>query len=374
MKKLYLLACLVALASLQLNAQAPRKVLLEDYTGTWCGYCPDGTTIMNTIVGNYPNVIGAALHNGDGMANAYSNAIDIGLNITAYPNGSIDRFKFPSEAKVGVSRSKWTTYCAQRLNVTSPCNLGIISTFNATTRVVNVTVNVGFVAAATAPAGGDLRLSCVLMEDGITGYPQSNYMGQTCSSPNPSSAWYTYPCTISNFVHDHTARYNMAGDQWGDNTVIPASVSAGQTFSKSFSYTLPSNWNANNMKVLAFVSRHHPSDAFQRDLLNANETTSLIGVVGIEEDPAAALVSTHGVYPNPISDLGSVMFQLNRADDVKVSVYNALGQYVATLIDRNLTPGQHVFYWDASEAANGLYFYEIRTTESVTTGKMLVSH
>jgi len=376
MKKLYLLSCLVALANLQVNAQAPRKVLLEDYTGTWCGYCPDGTTIMNNILANQPNVIGSADHNSDPMANAYSNAIDAGLNINAYPNGTIDRYKFPGEAYIGLSRSKWTSLCAQRLNTTSPCNVTINSTYDAGSRKIIVTVTTGFVAAYSAPAGADVRISCVLIEDGIimTSSPQKNYMGQGCSSPNPSSAWYTYPCTISNFVHDHVARVNLASSPWGEPGVVPNSVTSGQVFSKQFTYTVPTSWNDSKMKVLAFVSNYHASNQFYRDILNSNELPGLSGVVGISENPASSLVSSHSVTPNPVSDLAAVVFQLNRADHVTVNIYNALGQYVSTLTDRQLTPGQHVFYWDAINSVNGMYFYEIRTTESMITGKLLVSH
>ncbi len=376
MKKLYLAACLVAFASFQLNAQAPRHVVLEDYTGTWCGFCPDGTTIMNNIIGNYPNVIGVANHNNDPLANSYSNAIDQGLNVTAYPNGSIDRFKFPNDPKVSVSRGKWVSYCAQRLNVTSPVNVAINSSYDGTTRKVAVTVTAGFVGNVSAPAGGDLRISVVLLESGIvlSSSPQSNYMGQSCSSPNPSSQWYTYPCSISNFIHDHTARVNIANDNWGDNTVIPSSVTAGQNFTATYNYTVPASWNDAKMKVLAFVSNYHPSNPFQRDILNANETNNLNGAVGIEETAGEGLLGSHGVTPNPVSDLASVVFQLNETSNVRVNIYNALGQYVTTLTDRQLTPGQHAFYWDAVNSENGLYFYEIQTDANVVTGKILVSH
>jgi hypothetical protein len=331
---------------------------------------------MDNIVSNYTNVIGAANHNSDPLANVYSDAIDNGLQVSAYPNGSIDRYKFPNDPKVSVSRGKWVSYCAQRLNVTSPCNVNISSSFDAVSRKVAVTVTVDFVANATAPAGGDLRLSVVLIENGIilTTSPQHNYMGQGCSSPNPSSAWYTYPCNISNFIHNHVARVNLANDQWGDNTVIPSSVTAGQSFSATYNYTVPGTWNDAKMQVLAFVSNYHPTNPFLRDLLNANETDNLNGTTtGINENDNG-LLGSHGVMPNPVSDLASIVFQLNDKSHVRVNVYNALGQFVTTLTDRQLTPGQHAFYWDAINSENGLYFYEIRTDNNVVTGKILVSH
>ena len=378
MNKTLLFFAAVMTIAVTTQAQAPRKVVLEDYTGGWCGYCPRGTTIMNNLIAANPNFIGVANHNGDALANTYTNAIDAGLNVTSYPNGSIDRYKFPALSKVSMSTSYWTSYTAQRLAVTSPCNVMISSTYNSITRLVEIEVQVEFVGSATAPVGGDLRLSCVLIEDGVTGVNQKNYMGMGCADPSPSSPWYTYPCNIPNFIHDHTARINLATDVWGDPTVVPSTVSAGQSFSKSFTYTVPTNWDASKMKVLAFVTRHHPTDPFQRDMLNANETSSLNSATGIEVIESGNLVSSHSAYPNPAVDFSVVEFQLNSKDHVGVRIFNALGQEIATLINRDLSPGLHTFIWDTNKshgdaAENGLYIYEIRTSQGSLTDKIMLN-
>lgn len=31
------------------NAQTVKKVMLEDFTGTWCGWCPEGTVIVEQL-------------------------------------------------------------------------------------------------------------------------------------------------------------------------------------------------------------------------------------------------------------------------------------------------------------------------------------
>ena len=46
-----------------------KKVLIEEFTGAWCGYCPDGAHRLEKIIdSNDGNVIGVSLHNGDQMA------------------------------------------------------------------------------------------------------------------------------------------------------------------------------------------------------------------------------------------------------------------------------------------------------------------
>lgn len=374
-------------------AQAPRKVILEDFTGTWCGFCPRGTTTMNNTLAAYPNVIGMAVHNGSSNAmaigNIYANTLD-DVNTYGYPGGMVDRWKFPQQSNLVFSTSVWTSYSYNRTNVTSPVNISIASTFNSVTRQCDVTVTASFVGAATAYSGGDFRMSAILVEDGITGtgvgYNQTNYLGQGCSSPDPNSPWYTFPCTIVGFVHDHVARYNMAGgtaaQAWGLSGVVPNSVSAGQSFTHTFTYTLPTAWNDQKMKVVAFVSNYHPTNVNQRDILNANETIDLNSTVGVNEITDGNLIGSHSCYPNPFNpnkiDLAHVKFQLNKADNVSVKFFNALGQEIITLVDRDLTPGEHIFYWDARTkngdfSENGVYIYEIRSSEGAISGKMLLN-
>ena len=38
-----------------------KKVLLEEFTGSWCGYCPSGAEILQNLMNSY-SVIGVALH------------------------------------------------------------------------------------------------------------------------------------------------------------------------------------------------------------------------------------------------------------------------------------------------------------------------
>lgn len=371
MKKITLL--LIAFVStISAFAQAPKKVLLEDFTGTWCGFCPRGKTVMEDCMNTYPNVIGITDHNGDGLANAFSNAIDAGLAIAAYPNGSVDRFLFSGETTVGMSTSKWKSKCASRLLTTTPVAVNFTSTYNSTTRALSVTVTANFVGSSS----GDLRINCVLIEDGIitTGDPQSNYMGNGCSSPDPTSPWYSFPCSISNYVHDGVARINLANDNWGTASVIPNPVTSGNSYSQIYSYTLPSTWNATNVSIVAFVSKYGAASS-AREILN-----SIKGVIGT----ATGIIENHNVAsldvkqntPNPFTDITALQFTLNTTDNVSIKVYNTFGQVVNELIDTKLVPGEHTFYWagddnNGSPVARGVYYYTISTSSQQITKPMI---
>ena len=63
---------------------------------------------------------------------------------------------------------------------------------------------------------------------------------------------------------------------------------------------------------------------------------------------------------------------LPSAADVKLEVFNVLGQNVAVLVDRRLEAGEHSVSWDASAEASGVYLYRLTAGEYVDTKKMLL--
>lgn len=368
MKKSILLLAL-GFSSAALIAQAPRKVILEDYTGTWCGACPNGKTVMESCIATYPNTIGITMHNGDGLANPYSNAVDVAMGITSYPGGAVDR------TPVGLP-SQWKSKVAARLNVSSPVKVNFTSTYNTSTRALTVTVVADFVAAAS----GDLRINCVLAEDGIVtpNDPQHNYYGNGCMAPTPSSPWYSFPCDITTYVHDGVARLNLANDHFGTAGVIPSSVTSGGSYSKTYTYTLPSTWNASKVYIIAFVSKYGSTVA-AKEILNANKGligTSTMATTGVDESINGNQIELKQNAPNPFSEITAIQFQLNAADNVSVKIFNSFGQLVNTIKNDYLVPGEHTFYWagddqDGNVVSPGMYYYSVSTSNQQLSRPMI---
>lgn len=88
------------------------------------------------------------------------------------------------------------------------------------------------------------------------------------------------------------------------------------------------------------------------------------------EEPEAQISAT--VSPNPFNPSAIISFSLPRASQVRLDVYNILGQRIATLADSYLSAGEHSFTWDGSKAASGMYMYRLRAGETVTTEKMML--
>ncbi len=77
-------------------------------------------------------------------------------------------------------------------------------------------------------------------------------------------------------------------------------------------------------------------------------------------------------YPNPFNPVTVISYSLPTASDVRLDVFNILGQRVATLVNQKQEVGEHTITWDASRFSSGVYFYRIQTAEAVETKKMLL--
>jgi hypothetical protein len=77
-------------------------------------------------------------------------------------------------------------------------------------------------------------------------------------------------------------------------------------------------------------------------------------------------------YPNPFNPTTKIEFQISKASQVTLKVYNALGQNVATLVNDRLPAGQHRADFNANTLTSGVYLYRLESGTSSLTRKMLV--
>lgn len=75
-------------------------------------------------------------------------------------------------------------------------------------------------------------------------------------------------------------------------------------------------------------------------------------------------------YPNPFNPTTNITFTLPDKATVSLIIYDMLGRKVATLVDGELAAGEQTFRFDASNLANGMYLYELRTAHQVIVKKM----
>jgi len=72
----------------------------------------------------------------------------------------------------------------------------------------------------------------------------------------------------------------------------------------------------------------------------------------------------HQNYPNPFNPITTISFNLPELSNVKLTVYNTLGQEIERLVNTQLNSGIHLVNWDASALSSGIYFYGIEIEPS----------
>jgi hypothetical protein len=111
---------------------------------------------------------------------------------------------------------------------------------------------------------------------------------------------------------------------------------------------------------------------FTPGVVTISENTS------VDDDARVALPTAYSLkqnYPNPFNPATEISFDLPRAGNVQLNVYNILGRKVNTLIDDYLTAGRHSVTFngtadDGNPLASGIYLYRLITEEFVDSKKM----
>ncbi len=82
--------------------------------------------------------------------------------------------------------------------------------------------------------------------------------------------------------------------------------------------------------------------------------------------------SLHQNYPNPFNPTTAIGYQLSMLSQVELSIYNILGQKVATPVSEKQPAGNYKVEWDASGLSSGLYIYSLQAGIFIQQRKMLL--
>jgi thiol-disulfide isomerase/thioredoxin len=203
-----------------------QKIMVEDYTGTWCGHCPRvGVQLEQFVTGGNPNCIVVANHGPSNDPYTFSSHATLAnsFGVTGYPSVWVDRdFKW-NENNTQLSQ--------QFTNRRPPLGLGFQTSVSGNT--INVTARVKFDVSTAV----NLKLVVYLVEDGKV-YPQVNYGYYGMSNP------------INNYTHNGILR-KTGTDLFGD--IIPvASQTKGNIYEKTLALDA-TGYNLSSCRVIAFV-------------------------------------------------------------------------------------------------------------------------
>ena len=366
MKKNILLATILSGSFLIASAQTPvKKVVLEDFTGTWCGWCPEGTVVIEGLDATHgANFIGIGNHSGDALEVPDGAGLDAGFAVGSYPSGAVDRYNWPTGGIVQ-NRGYWPSDVTTRLAISPIASISLKNkTWDEATRQLEVDVEVMFVAADAAIAKA---INLGILEDSIpaTGtYAQSNYSSAVQAGASPLSPWF----------HNHTLMDWLDG-VWGDATVVPVSPTLSTPYTKHYSYTLPSTIDFNQCHLIAIVS--HNGTTTEKDIINA-ESARITNNYNTSVANVDNQFQGINVYPNPSNSISNIQFNVETAGVVTMDVYDMTGSKIATPINNFYNSGTHTINWDlkssnGTKVPAGNYVVRLSNASSTKTATVTVN-
>lgn len=323
-----------------LSQQTDKAVVIEEGTGTWCGWCPRGEVAMDYMTSTYPvDFIGIAVHNGDPMTVA---EYDNGADISGFPGCNVDR----SLLGVSVSQSLFESYYNDRINMGVPAN--IAATVTGTGASVTIDASATFY---TPMSNADYRLAVVISEDGVTGttsgYNQANYYAGGGSGPMGGYENLANPVPAADMVYDHVGRA-LLGGYTGQVGSVPATITDGTVANYTFTYTVPATSNRDNMHAVVLLLDNNTGEIVNATEVSISESGSVAGIDAINMN----------VYPNPASDNVTVAFEA--AGDYTITITDMAGRVVSTDAFSNLSGAQNIAI-PVADLMSGNYIISVAT-------------
>ena len=205
-----------------------QNVVVEDFTGTWCGWCPRVSEAVRLLKQETSDAIVVAIHNGDAMQFSQEGAIRQAFNVTGFPTALLnrqERWSSPQPSNVAQVTGK--------MSGKSYASIAMESRIEGDGLYLNVKVKMGY-------SYDSMKLAVYMLEDGLI-YDQRNF-----------TSYYGGADPIRDFVHDDVLRRSLT-NVFGDD--IPSDeVGHGKTYSRDFEYAIPGMYDKSKIKLVAFVT------------------------------------------------------------------------------------------------------------------------
>jgi thiol-disulfide isomerase/thioredoxin len=212
-----------------------RKVMIEDYTGTWCGYCPSVAAAIWETHEVTDDISVVAIHE---TANSNPDPYH-------FPQVQLLKDEFGVDGLPAARLNRTTTWSSpyETSDVTAMAgentDLSISISSNLSGNELSVDVKVIY---ENGSLNGD-RLVVYLLENGLI-HDQTNYYND-----DPTSPFYQQGNPIPDFEHNEVLRLSLT-DLFGDD--IPETP-AFTDYTRNLNVTIPSDYNTNNLELVAMV-------------------------------------------------------------------------------------------------------------------------
>lgn len=198
-----------------------RNVVLEEFTGVNCPYCPDGHVRAKAIQDAMPGRVSIVMIHTGSYANTTPNfQTEFGASLASYmgvngfPMGAVNRQVFPEVgSSIAMGRGAWAWAAYQVFPEQSPVNVAAQSSYDETTRELTVDVQIYYTKSSPAATN---YLQVAFLQDEIRGPQASGGAGD-------------------NYIHNHMLRHLITG-LWGDEITT---TSQGSLIEKTYTWVVP---------------------------------------------------------------------------------------------------------------------------------------
>lgn len=342
-------------------------VIVEEATGTWCGWCPRGTVAMDKLAKEYNGfAAGIAVHNNDPMVNTAYDA-GIGTFISGYPSALVNR-------NADIDPADIFNPVLASMEIAPSATLVNGAKLDAATNILDVSVTVDFKKALT----GDWRLIVVLTEDSVTGtaagYAQANYYSGSRDLIGLDGVnWRSLgnPVPASQSQYDHVARA-IAPSFGGDANTFPATIGINTQFALNYSFTVDADWKTEDMHIVSMLIApdgkidNGGNASFNKAITNGFVPSGSVSLAEYLDGPDDVLT----VFPNPSNTGFADVFVNNIAHKASVQILDIQGKVVFETEVEAAINGQ-VVRVETDTYAKGIYLVKA-TFGSITKTKKLV--
>lgn len=351
-----------------------KNVVIEDFTGVYCGWCPDGARIAdnlrNASGGKFCVMAVQCGYLSGGGLEIQEGTILEGLLKTeyvGYPCGAINRRKWSGQTYVPHSRSYWTNNAATMAGEDSPVNIGANAYFKTGSNDVEIEVTTYNTSSAS-----NMFVNVAILQDSILEVQDDYHVGGNSSNP------LLYPerrdASTGKFWHMDVLR-DMVTPFTPPTTFGDALTNTASSDYNDFSYTwtIPNSIGGHSvvrkdLHVVVYVTQG--TALASAEIMNAIDIPVLERPLGVSEIEA---VNNIEIFPNPFVSEATVRLNINEPTNMAVKVVDVTGKVVFNIANKNYAVGTHNITLDGSDLPGGLYYVNLQSDEQLITRKLVLN-
>jgi len=153
---------------------------------------------------------------------------------------------------------------------------------------------------------------------------------------------------------------NVSVTAWADGEAMPDTA--------SYSYEALTTTEAPTFILVGVTD--DDSSSVQIDEIWYNDRPAGLGIS--DDAPIATRYELGQNYPNPFNPITHIRFNIPETANAKLTVFNVMGEEIATLVDGVMQAGGHTVSWNAASMPTGVYFYQLESGNFSQTKKLLL--